>query len=869
MEWLRLGTLSVGSLTTTILLGMITGYLLSLRGKRRDTWCLAGYLGTLFVLLLSYTVRYSLFSPVSLATGQVSNLIVFGLVCLIQFAYHYGENHHPRESRIALYVSLGLSAVIWGSLFLDRGQAVYDFQAEYFTYEYGPRISILTLAGYCWALSVLVRKVVRASRHSERAAGGEAAARGAALRALVQPRGRTAVSCRSFALLTVAQIVLALLYMFYQTGVITRATYSLVFNTGSLVICMLIFVVYINNAPQPTSYLTKLVGLPLVVVMVAVGMSATALMPIVHGALADRYRSEVDQAWAAVLNGDVKGISPNVAFLQPVPPGFGRLTYHDPYTAGVKEALLAGTRGVRGLLPERRGLAPGFFYLDLRDTGSFYFYHTLSGGEGTYRVGFHYGEYRLAVHRVASRFALVVLLASLLVVFGFPVAFRRGLLKPLGGLLEAVREVSAGNYGMSVPVLSEDEIGQLARGYNHMAEWLRNAEGNFKALAENANDAILILSADGRFLYVNQRAAEISGYSPARLRQMRFGDLVHPEELEEVSRRLARRMARAPAPRCYETRVVRRDGEVIPVEITGAWTVWQDSPADAVIIRDISQRRQAEETMRAQQQQLLRADKLASLGALVAGVAHEVNNPNQVMAMDARFLSEALAGLFALAESGEEADEAVRLAGMPYPRFREAVRAAVSEIEDSTARIEHIVGELKRFAGGVRRAGQPTDVNGVVKTVVELSRHAITRATRRFALELEEGIPEVDADRVELEQVVLNLLLNACQALPEPGCGMTLSTSWDRQEEAACIEVRDEGVGIAESDLARITEPFFTTRGDSGGTGLGLSVSSRIVRRHGGSLRFTSQVGRGTTATVRLPLKGRGRSPAAGRQDGA
>ena len=96
MSWFRLSSLSVGSLTTTLLLGVICAYLLSLKGKSSDTWFLTGYLGCLFVLLLSYAARYTIFSPAGADTGQVSNLIVFGVPCLIQFAYHYRGNTHPR-----------------------------------------------------------------------------------------------------------------------------------------------------------------------------------------------------------------------------------------------------------------------------------------------------------------------------------------------------------------------------------------------------------------------------------------------------------------------------------------------------------------------------------------------------------------------------------------------------------------------------------------------------------------------------------------------------------------------------------------------------------------------------------------------------
>ena len=111
MSWLRLGSLSVGSLTTTVLLGVITVYLLALRSKSRDAWYLTGYIAVLFILLLSYTVRYSVFSPAGSRTGQFSNLIVFGTACLVQFAYHYGGDIYPRESRASLVMFFGLSLI--------------------------------------------------------------------------------------------------------------------------------------------------------------------------------------------------------------------------------------------------------------------------------------------------------------------------------------------------------------------------------------------------------------------------------------------------------------------------------------------------------------------------------------------------------------------------------------------------------------------------------------------------------------------------------------------------------------------------------------------------------------------------------------
>ena len=852
MNWLRFSTLSIGSLTTTLLLAVITGYLLSLKAKHPDTWYLAGYLGCLFVLLLSYTVRYSVFSSASLNTGQISNLIVFGVVCLVQFAYHYGVNHHPRESRVVLILSTAAAFTVWGSLFVTPNiKAVYDFTAEYFTYEYGPRVSFLVLIGYFWSIVVLLRKVLRSSKQERKRVG--------AFRCIARPAGRVALSARSFALLSLATTGIALTYTLFQTGVIARSTYALVFNTGSLLVCLLIFVVYVNNSPQPTSYLTKLIGIPLAVIMVAFGITASALMPVVRDSLADSYRKEIDQARMSIQDQDLTGLSPGIAFILPANASPATLKFSSRELSDTAILRLGSEPGSKGLLPERRGLFPRFLYLDLHDTDSFYLYYTITDRGVSYRVGLPYTEYRLAIHRFCSKIALIALITSILVVLGFPVAYRRGLLKPLRILLEAVQQVSSGNYRMFVPVPSEDEVGQLARGYNQMVSYLRAAEGNFKALAENANDAILILSHQGQVLYANLHSTEISGYSPVDLRRMHFRDIVHPDEITAVSHHFSERMAERDAPRCYETRIVSRHGKVIPVEITGARTTWQNEAADVVIIRDISVRKEAEERLQAQQQQLMRTDKLASLGALVAGVAHEVNNPNQVIGMNAHFLLDGLPHLFALADSAERFDEDIRLSGMSYEDFKEAARSAISEIEASTTRIDHIVSELKRFVrGGAKGKREPTDLNQVIRTVVDLSRHMIARATDRFDLVLQTDIPTAPADRIGMEQVIMNLLHNACQALPDRQRQVRISTRFDTAAKVLCIEVADQGVGISPESLASVTDPFFTTRGEKGGTGLGLSVSQRIVRDHGGTMRFRSVVGQGTTVTVTVPAEARG-----------
>jgi PAS domain S-box-containing protein len=848
VAWLRLGSLSVGSLTTSVLLGFVTGYLLTVRRKTPDTWYLAGYIGALLVLLLSYTARYSLFAPASLATGQISNLIVFGVVCLIQFAYHYGGDLWPLESRIALGVSLALALATWGSLFFEKDvPRLYDFRAQYFTYLFGPRVSIFILAGYLWSTVVLLRRTRAFSSLDGAGRGGDGP-----LRSLLRPTGRRARAARSFAVLTVATTFTAVMYFLYQVELVSRAVYTVLFNSSSLLICLLIFIVYSNNASRPTSFRTKLVGVPLAAIMVAFGIVASALMPVFDRTIAGWYASEVEVAVAVIAGGRRDFMPTHFSIIGSRSDSSAPLVYRAGEVSLRTASQALRAQGAAGVLPAVNGLEARFVYLDLMDPATFFLYYDVPFAEGLYRVVFPYSGYRLAIHSFSAQLAVVALVAALFVAFGFPLIFSRVLFRPLRALLEGVKQVGAGNYRFALREAVDDELGSLARGYNEMVASLRNAEGNFKALAENANDAILILTPGGAIAYANPRAAEISGYAESLLRDKPLADLVAAEDLPIVRERLSARLAGGDPPRCYETSITAADGRRVPVEATGARTVWHGQPADVVVLRDISERVRSEELLRQQQRQLLQADKLASIGALVAGVAHEVNNPNQVITTNARFLADGLPGLVQLALSSEEADDSVRLAGMQLPHFAEAVAGALQEIGASSQRIERIVGELKSFVrGDPLDHPEPTDVNEIVRSVATLSRHFISRATSRFLLDLDPGIPKVNGYRTRLEQVVLNLLQNACQALPDPSRGVTVRTR--SCAEGITVEVSDEGRGIAAEALQRLGEAFHSTRRAAGGTGLGLYISKRIVREHHGTLEFVSELGRGTTATVRLP----------------
>jgi len=176
-------------------------------------------------------------------------------------------------------------------------------------------------------------------------------------------------------------------------------------------------------------------------------------------------------------------------------------------------------------------------------------------------------------------------------------------------------------------------------------------------------------------------------------------------------------------------------------------------------------------------------------------------------------------------------------------------------MQDGAKRIKRIVNDLKDFARRDDLADKtPIDLNGVVRTALRLVEPTVRKATNRLHVEYDDGIPLVLGNGQRIEQVVINLVLNACQALPDADRGISISTRYNQTTESAILVVRDEGVGISPENLSRLTDPFFTTKRESGGTGLGLSVSDGIIKEHGGNLWFESTPGAGTTVTLSIPV---------------
>jgi polar amino acid transport system substrate-binding protein len=294
--------------------------------------------------------------------------------------------------------------------------------------------------------------------------------------------------------------------------------------------------------------------------------------------------------------------------------------------------------------------------------------------------------------------------------------------------------------------------------------------------------------------------------------------------------------------------------------ILGGTVLWSRSLKSEVaqrttsLAREVAERERVVEELRVNQQQLVQADKMAALGILVSGVAHEINNPNGFILLNMPTLKESFLDAKEVLDERLEREGDFPLGGLPYSRMRAEVPRMLDEMEEGARRIKRIVEDLKDFARSEPVAHfEPVDINRVVRAAIRLVDASIKKSTSRFEARYGD-LPLVRGNAQRIEQVVVNLVLNACQAIPDPSRGVFVTTSHDVHRSFVVLTVRDEGEGIATEHLRRLTDPFFTTKRETGGTGLGLSVSDGIAKEHGGALEFRSRPGEGTTATLTLPL---------------
>jgi signal transduction histidine kinase len=252
---------------------------------------------------------------------------------------------------------------------------------------------------------------------------------------------------------------------------------------------------------------------------------------------------------------------------------------------------------------------------------------------------------------------------------------------------------------------------------------------------------------------------------------------------------------------------------------------------------------------------LIQTNRMTSLGLLVSSMAHEINNPNGAIKLDGNFLGKMLNDMAPVLEKIAGEGPGLTVCGMGFDAALKEIFLAHKNIIHNSDRIDSVIKNLRAYSLGACTSFIPEiDLNRVVSgalTIIRAHGH-FTNASIRD--ELSPALPLISGSHYQLEQIVVNLLLNALHSLPHQGGKVSIATSSAPESGEICVTIRDTGAGIPPEHIPRLYEPFFSTRIESGGSGLGLYISNFIISEHGGRLEFESEVGVGTTVVMHLPF---------------
>ncbi len=409
-----------------------------------------------------------------------------------------------------------------------------------------------------------------------------------------------------------------------------------------------------------------------------------------------------------------------------------------------------------------------------------------------------------------------------------------------------------------IALLSVYVVWQGAAGEAHrrkIEESLKKSEHKYRLLAETAREIILLFNSNFIITYANTAWSRISNYSQDDMDCRSVYDIVSPEHRNVFKNKILQTTEDLSYHQFFETELLLQGDITIIVE--ASFAKMKTSPKGTTFLmtaRDITEKKKIEAQTKIHQEQLMQTDKMASLGTLVSGVAHEINNPISSVMLNIQVFEKFWRAVRPVLDNHYKLNQDLEIGTMSYPQIRERMPKLLQFSEEGVERVKRIVGDLKDFSGHKPSDLRETvNLNQVVEKAMGLISSLTKRATGDLIIDYAENLPTLQGNSQRLGQVVINLVVNGCQALGDSKKGLHLKTGYLEESEEIFLEVQDFGKGMSPEELNRIKDPFYTTKRDNNGTGLGLSISDTIIRNHGGWLDFKSQPYLGTTATILLP----------------
>jgi PAS domain S-box-containing protein len=413
------------------------------------------------------------------------------------------------------------------------------------------------------------------------------------------------------------------------------------------------------------------------------------------------------------------------------------------------------------------------------------------------------------------------------------IALTLAITKPIKQLIQGVQSAAVGDFTKTIKLPSQYEFSQLVGAYNQMLASLKKSEEHLRKVFLAADDAIMTTDQEGRITLWSESSERMFGYGKDHIVGEDLSTLHSPKMKPDLIKQMQESAMKRGR---WQGEIVYRNSKGHSFDGWCVMTTLTEETGEIIgylsVVRDTTEKKQME-------MQLIQADKMASLGELAAGVAHEINNPLSGVISNAEFLQEEIPS------DNEEQHEEIR------------------EIVENSQRIKTIVQDLLNFS---RQKDSKTyaalDISEVITSSLNLTEHQIELDRIKIIKELGESLPPVRGSFNQIEQVFINLLSNARYALnqkyPDSHEDKTLLVRTDQVEQNGRryvrIEFLDRGTGIPEENVDKILNPFFTTKEQGQGTGLGLSISYNIIQEHQGTMRFESKEGEYTKVIIDLPV---------------
>lgn len=366
--------------------------------------------------------------------------------------------------------------------------------------------------------------------------------------------------------------------------------------------------------------------------------------------------------------------------------------------------------------------------------------------------------------------------------------------------------------------------------------------------SDQAHDALMII-ANGHVVFHNARAEEITGYCSQELCEKPFLDHIHEDDRHEFFQTLAK------LGECLRTfRFVHKNGSELKC-LTGMVQIpWASGTGVLLSVRDLSPRKELED-------HLQQAQKMEALGTLVAGVAHEINNPVNLIMYNMPVIKKIWKDLMPVLEGLSLSAPGKKYGGLTFSYLKENLPQLLSDVDMAANRIAKIVEDLKNFSkqSDISKK-EPMSINAAVESALRLAASTLKKSRISVEMHLSNHLPEIEGNRHSIEQVILNIVINAAQAIDHDHGFIKIHTGYEIKTGRVLISIEDNGPGIKPTMGSRIFDPFVTSKQAHGGTGLGLSVSYNLVKAHNGEITFRNLEDGGALFLIHLPVKTKGRT---------